>query len=153
MTWCPRAVRELQLDLWPVPPSAETAGGFVGSVLCQAPSSDMHLTLCQRAVGCQLRERVDSYTRMGWGSRPSSSTTTQSRSDRSWLRHLLRHAQGRFSGSSCIVTDYNTVVKTIHVTQGTGDVITMGVTSAVWPPGCTHGSPPAAHREAVLAIR
>ena len=123
MTWCPRAVRELQLDLWPVPPSPETAGGFVGSVLCQAPSSDMHLTLCQRAVGCQLRRKADSYTRMGRGSRPSSSTTTQSRSDRSWLRHLLRHAQGRFSGSGCIVTDYSTVVKTIHVTR-TGNVIT-----------------------------
>jgi len=52
------------------------------------------------------------------------------------------------------VTDYNTVVKTIHVTR------TLG-TSSLWespqqcgPPGCTHGyNPPAAHREAVLAIR
>lgn len=100
----------------------------------------MHLTLCQRVVGCQLRGRADSYTRMGRGSGPWSSTTTQSRSARLWRRHLLRHVQGRFSASNCIATGYNTVVKTIHVTR-TGDAITMGVTSAVWALAARTGHP------------
>ena len=151
ITWCPEAVRDLQVDLWPVPPWPETAGGFVGSVLCQAPSSEIHPTLCQRAVGCQLRGRVDSYTRMGRGSRPSSSTTTQSRSDRSWLHHLLRHAQGRFwlhreGLQHCCEDDPRDANRGRH--HYGSHLSSVGPLTAT----ARTGHPPA-HREAVLAIR